>query len=192
MAKTKLNDKQLLNPLPPQTDNSGKFLTTNGTTTSWAEVQVGIDGNTAFYNHLYINSKDDNIQDSDISFDENTFFTYTGGADNNFYNFIYMNSTWNLRVMDYSTDPWDWNYIGEVDLADYGITYNGTPFENGWFILAGNYLTGKTSFRILLIDFSNVFLNGLLLTEDLDFTRNDDTITFIDYTLKATDRIQVI
>ena len=154
--------------------------------------EIGMNRNTAFYNHLYINSKDDNIQDSDISFDESTFFTYTGGADNNFYNFIYMNGTWNLRVMDYSTDPWDWNYIGEVDLADYGITYSGTPFENGWFILAGNYLTGKTSFTVIMLSFSNIFLNGLLLTEGLDFTRNDNTITFINYTLKATDRIQVI
>lgn len=154
--------------------------------------EIGMNKNTAFYNHLYINSKDDNIQDSDISFDENTFFTYTGGADNNFYNFIYMNGVWNLRIMDYSTDPWDWDYIGEVDLADYGITYSGTPFENGWFILAGNYLTGKTSFTVIMLSFSNVFLNGILLTEDLDFTRNDNTITFINYTLKATDRIQVI
>lgn len=154
--------------------------------------EIGINKNTAFYNHLYINSKDDNIQDSDISFDKNTFFTYTGGADNNFYNFIYMNGTWNLRIMDYSIDPWDWDYIGEVDLADYGITYNGTPFENGWFILAGNYLTGKTSFTVIMLSFSNVFLNGILLTEDLDFTRIDNTITFINYTLKSTDRIQVI
>lgn len=154
--------------------------------------EIGMNRNTAFYNHLYINSKDENIQDSDISFDESTFFTYTGGADNNFYNFIYMNNTWNLRVRDYSTDPWGWNYIGEVDLADYGITYSGVPFENGWFILAGNYLTGKTNFTVVRLSFSNVFLNGILLTEDLDFTRIGNTITFINYTLKSTDRIQVI
>ena len=196
--------------LPDQTGQSGKFLTTDGTNLSWGTPQgggssytaggglyidnneIGINKNTAFYNHLYINSKDDNIQDSDISFDENTFFTYTGGADNNFYNFIYMNGTWNLRVMDYSTDPWDWDYIGEVDLADYGIIYNDTPFENGWFILAGNYLTGKTSFTVIMLSFSNVFLNGILLTEGLDFIRNDNTITFINYTLKATDRIQIL
>lgn len=198
--------------LPDQTGQSGKFLTTDGTNLLWGTPQgggnsytaggglyidnneIGINKNTAFYNHLYINSKDDNIQDSDISFDENTFFTYTGGADNNFYNFIYMNGAWNLRIMDYSKDPQQdpWDYIGEVDLADYGITYLGTPFENGWFILAGNYLTGKTNFTVVRLSFSNVFLNGLLLTEDLDFTRNNNTITFIDYTLKATDRIQIL
>ena len=202
---TLLGDKQDKLPIY----QAGKVLGTDGNKLQWVNAgggssynagsgiyieddEIGINKNTAFYNHLYINSKDDNVQDSDISFDENTFFTYTGGADNNFYNFIYMNGTWNLRVMDYSLNPPDWNYIGEVDLADYGITYSGTPFENAWFILAGNYLTGKTSFRILFINFSNVFLNGLLLTEDLDFTRNNDTITFINYTLKATDRIQVI
>lgn len=194
---TLLGDKQDKLPIY----QAGKILSTDGNKLQWINAggglyidnnEISMNRNTAFYNHLYINSKNDNIQDSDIQFDMNTFYTYTGGADNNFYNFIYMNGAWNLRVMDYSLNPPDWNYIGEVDLADYGITYSGTSFENAWFILAGKYLTGKTSFRILFINFSNVFLNGLLLTEDLDFTRNNDTITFINYTLKATDRIQVI
>lgn len=156
--------------------------------------EISMNKNTAFYNSLYINSKGDNISESDIQFDMNTFYTYTGGADNNFYNFIYMNGVWNLRIVNYSKDPQQdpFDYIGEVNLADYGITYLGTPFENGWFILAGNYLTGKISFTVVRLSFSNVFLNGILLTEGLDFTRNDNTITFINYTLKDTDRIQII
>ena len=198
-----LNNKQDL--LPSQSGQNGKFLTTNGTSLSWAEVQgggsyvagAGIDEeelaennkialktNWVFRNNLYIN-ENSSIPSNKITIDNDIFFEYINYPDNIFIGFQYDGTNW--KVND-----------NVVDLEDYGITidssYSLSSDDN--FIVAGNYIANKNEFEVIFLEFANVFLNGLLLCENIDYTLETIEmgikITFIDYTLKATDRIQVL
>lgn len=191
--------------LPDQTGQAGKFLTTNGTNLSWAEVQggssyvagAGIDEeelaennkialktNWVFRNNLYIN-ENSSIPSNKITIDNDIFFEYVNYPDNIFIGFQYDGTNW--KVND-----------NVVNLEDYGITidssYSLSSDDN--FIVAGNYITNKNEFEVMFLEFANVFLNGLLLCENIDYTLEPTEmgikITFIDYTLKATDRIQVL
>ena len=198
-----LNNKQDL--LPSQSGQNGKFLTTNGTSLSWAEVQsgssyiagAGIDEaeleennkialktNWVFRNNLYIN-ENSSIPSNKITIDNDIFFEYIDYPDNIFIDFQYDGTNW--KVDD-----------NIVDLEDYGITidssYSLSNDDN--FIIAGNYIANKNEFEVIFLEFANVFLNGLLLCENLDYTLETTEmgtkITFIDYILKATDRIQIL
>ena len=199
-----LNTKQDL--LPSQSGQNGKFLTTNGASLSWAEVQgggssyiagAGIDEeelaennkialktNWVFRNNLYIN-ENSSIPSNKITIDNDIFFEYVNYPDNIFISFQYDGTNW--KVND-----------NIVDLEDYGITIDSSYSlsSDDDFIVAGNYIANKNEFEIMFLEFANVFLNGLLLCENIDYTLETTEmgikITFIDYTLKSTDRIQVL
>ena len=202
---TEINKPFVQEYFPAQTGNSGKFLTTDGTTMSWAEVQgggsyvagAGIDEeelaennkialktNWVFRNNLYIN-ENSSIPSNKITIDNDIFFEYINYPDNIFIGFQYDGTNW--KVND-----------NVVDLEDYGITidssYSLSSDDN--FIVAGNYIANKNEFEVMFLEFANVFLNGLLLCENIDYTLETTEmgikIKFIDYTLKATDRIQVL
>lgn len=146
--------------------------------------KIALKTNWVFRNNLYIN-ENSSIPSNKITIDNDIFFEYVNYPDNIFIGFQYDGTNW--KVND-----------NVIDLEDYGITidssYSLSSDDN--FIVAGNYIANKNEFEVIFLEFANVFLNGLLLCENIDYTLETTEmgikITFIDYTLKSTDRIQVL
>jgi len=124
---------------------------------------------------------------------------------------ITINSETYLSVVDadmgfnqFSYDGTNWRLWGGavINLSDYGITLDDsiTPANEDTITISSYYLTGKTEFTVDvnsgLSNFANVFVNGQIQVENQDYTIEDTQygrkISFIDYTLKSTDRIQVL
>lgn len=198
---TLLGDKQDKLPIY----QAGKVLGTDGNKLQWVNAgggnsytagagidedelaennKIALKTNWVFRNNLYIN-ENSSIPSNKITIDNDIFFEYVNYPDNIFIGFQYDGTNW--KVND-----------NVVDLEDYGITidssYSLSSDDN--FIVAGNYIANKNEFEVIFLEFANVFLNGLLLCENIDYTLETIEmgikITFIDYTLKATDRIQVL
>lgn len=80
-----------------------------------------------------------------------------------------------------------------VDLTTLGIDLSLATYTTGSsFDVNSICLRNKTSFTVSqLVDIHSIYLNGILQLKK-DYTINNNTITFINYTLKSTDSISII
>lgn len=198
---TLLGDKQDKLPIY----QAGKVLGTDGNKLQWVNAgggssynagagideeelaennKIAVKQNVGFRNLVFVFPMS-SVPSNKVTINQTTFATYTGNNDNNFYSFDYDGSNWKLNN-------------NTIDLNDYGITIDSSyvASDGDSLVIAGNFFAGKTEFEIIMLEFNNVFLNGILLFPDVDYTLEETQdgikIKFIDYTLKATDRIQVL
>ena len=153
--------EELRELIPDQTGNNGKFLTTNGSTMSWAEVQSGGGGTTTWF--------------SSCSIDNSTSTTATDIAVNSklFTNQISTDGTYT-----FSYDGSNWELNGNnVDLEDYGISFDGTATSGDTIVVQLASIAGNT-LDTGLGTINTVLINGLEQVPLVDYRVSSGVITF--------------
>lgn len=180
--------KSELDIIPDQTGNSGKFLTTDGSTLSWAEVQGGTTIRQVDYYEL-------------AEVDDTTDITGTIEIDKD----IYLGEITDDRVVKsytYDGSVWKNDSNDTVSLTTLGIDISNATYSlNSSFDVYSVCLRNKTSFTMsrTITTVNCLYLNGnLQLKKDYNVTTTEidgqefPTIEFNDYTLKSTDSISII
>lgn len=180
--------KSELDIIPDQTDNAGKFLTTDGSTLSWAEVQGGTTIRQVDYYEL-------------AEVDDTTDITGTIEIDKD----IYLGEITDDRVVKsytYDGSVWKNDSNDTVSLTTLGIDISNATYSlNSSFDVYSVCLRNKTSFTVsrTITAINCLYLNGnLQLKKDYNVTTTEidgqefPTIEFNDYTLKSTDSISII
>lgn len=149
------------NSIPSQTGQSGKFLTTNGTSMSWATVQGGGGSTTTWFSSCSIDNASSTTA-TDVAVDSRMFTDHI--ATNGLYTFSYNGASWSL---DNAT----------VSLDTYGISFDGSATSGDTIIVSLNSIAGYTlSTGINTIN--TVLINGLEQVPLVHYRVNNGTITF--------------
>lgn len=174
-----LNNKQDL--LPSQSGQNGKFLTTNGTSLSWAEVQGG--GGSFSQTDYYEMAEVENMVNmtGTISIDLDKYLAEVS-EDRWLETYIYDGTNWK-------------NYDEQVvDFSTLGIDGSSATFVSGSsFDVSSVCLRNKTEFSVSsVLTINALYLNGLLMLKKDYSVGSNNRITFNGYILKATDAISIM